>query len=173
VRGTVTADGQIEVAGKLYATPSNAGYHVKGGRAANGWTFWHLEDGRRLTDVRALYRGEKAEQPVGFDWSRLHELLEALPEGAWTSYSELADAIGTAPQPLGGHIARCRQCANAWRVLTSDGRVASGFAWTDAADDRSPEELLRVEGVLLPDGSADPSRKLDSDALTALLDEED
>ncbi|RJS47421.1 GmrSD restriction endonuclease domain-containing protein [Nocardioides cavernaquae] len=169
VEGIVTADGQIEVDGKLYASPSSAGYHVKGGKAANGWTFWRLPNGGQLKDVRAQYRGQSADKPAGFDWSRMHEILEALPAGHWTSYSDLADAVGTAPQPLGTHIARCRQCANAWRVLGSDGRVASGFAWADPADDRDPELLLREEGVTFVNGLADVQHRLDSEALAVLL----
>jgi alkylated DNA nucleotide flippase Atl1 len=169
----VTPDGQIEFDGKRYATPSNAGYHVKGGKATNGWTFWHLADGRRLADVRALYRGARANRPAGFDWSRLHEILETLPEAHWTTYSELANAVGTAPQPLGGHITKCVQCTHAWRVLTSEGRVAPGFSWSDKSDDRDPEQLLREEGVHFVDGVADPAQKLDSEALNALVVEED
>ncbi|QGN57678.1 DUF262 domain-containing protein [Nostocoides sp. HKS02] len=169
LEATVTSAGQIEFGGRSYATPSSAGYHMKGGKATNGWTFWHLTDGRRLADVRALYRGEKADKPTAFDWSRLHEILEALPEAHWTSYTELADAVGTAPQPLGGHIAKCLQCTHAWRVLTSDGRVAPGFAWSDESDHRDPEALLRQEGVRLTNGVADPEQRLDSEALTALI----
>lgn len=169
VEAVVTSDGQIEIDGKKYSSPSNAGYHVKGGKATNGWSFWQLLDGRRLSDIRTLYRGENAEKPAGFDWSRLHQILEALPAGSWTSYSELADAIGTAPQPLGAHIMRCAQCTHVWRVLTSEGRVAPGFAWTDTDDKGDADELLRAEGVGVVEGVADRAQKLDSDALTALL----
>ena len=57
--------------------------------------FWQLEDGRRLADVRSIYRGEKPEQKTSppFDWTRLHAILEALPEGRWTTYGDLADAV--------------------------------------------------------------------------------
>ncbi|WP_340537725.1 GmrSD restriction endonuclease domain-containing protein [Nocardioides sp. GXZ039] len=166
----VLADGRIAIGDKVYASPSSAGYHAKGGKAANGWVFWHLDDGRRLADVRAQFRGGKSDRPSGFDWSRLHEILAALPAGSWTSYSELADAIGTAPQPLGTHITRCQQCSHPWRVLTHDGRVASGFAWSDPDDTRIPADLLAEEGVHLQDGVADPGLRLDSDGLTALID---
>lgn len=169
----VLPDGQISLGDKVYPSPSSAGYHAKGGKAANGWAFWHLADGRRLADVRAQYRGDKADKPGGFDWSRLHEILAALPAGTWTSYSDLADAIGTAPQPLGTHITRCQQCSFPWRVLTSDGRVAAGFAWSDPADDRKPADLLVEEGVHLVDGVADGDQRLDSEALTLLIDDAD
>ena len=57
----VTRDGALDVEGKKFLSPSGAGRHVKGG-VTNGWTFWRLDDGRRLSDVRAAYRGEKPEQ---------------------------------------------------------------------------------------------------------------
>lgn len=113
----VGADGTLQLDGKAFQTPSGAGSHLKGG-ATNGWAFWRLEDGRKLADVRAVFRGEKPGQQSSkppFDWSRLHAILEAVPEGRWTAYSDLADAVGTAPQPLGNHITTCQQCANAHR----------------------------------------------------------
>jgi hypothetical protein len=57
----ITRDGAVDVQGKKFQTPSGAGRYVKGA-VTNGWTFWSLEDGRRLSDVRAAYRGEKPEQ---------------------------------------------------------------------------------------------------------------
>lgn len=170
---TVLPDGEISHEGKTYGTPSKAGYHAKGGKATNGWTFWHLADGRSLADVRAQYRGDRADKPNGFDWSRLHEILSALPAGTWTSYSDLADAVGTAPQPLGAHVTRCQQCSYPWRVLTSEGRVAEKFAWSDPDDDRIPADLLAEKGVHLVDNVADKSQRLDSDALSALIQDGD
>lgn len=57
----VTRDGALDVQGKKFQSPSGAGRYVKGA-VTNGWTFWLLDDGRRLSDVRAAYRGEKPEQ---------------------------------------------------------------------------------------------------------------
>lgn len=164
-------DGKLEVDGKPFDTPSGAGKHVKGA-ATNGWAFWRLEDGRKLADVRAVYRGEKPEQQAStppFDWSQLHAILEALPEGRWTTYGDLADAVGTAPQPLGKHITTCQQCVNAHRVLTHHGRVAPAFAWTDPEDHRDPADMLRAEGVRFDGGNADTEKRLTSDDLTLLV----
>jgi alkylated DNA nucleotide flippase Atl1 len=167
----VQEDGTLNVGGTIFETPSGAGRHVKGG-GTNGWFFWRIEDGRRLSDVRAAYRGDETdgnrERPA-FDWSQLHAILESLPEGRWTTYGDLADAVGTAPQPLGGHITTCQQCANAHRVLTSDGRVADSFRWSDPGDSRDPEEMLRAEGVSFDGGRADPGKRLTSDALAELV----
>ena len=96
-------------------------------------------------------------------------ILEALPEAHWTSYADLADAIGTAPRPLGSHVAKCPQCANAHRVLTSDGVTAADFTWTDPADARDPTDVLREEGLAFIEGHADQARRLTSDDLDALV----
>jgi alkylated DNA nucleotide flippase Atl1 len=122
-------------------------------------------------DVRSLYRGEtppakNLSEP--FDWSQLHTILEALPERHWTTYGDLADAIGTAPQPLGNHIRSCVQCVNAHRILTSEGRVADAFRWPDPNDRRSPVELLQEEGVAFTGDRADPANRLNSDELISL-----
>ena len=127
----VRPDGLLEVGEKVFETPSGAGRHVKGA-VTNGWSFWSLPDGRRLLDVRAAYIGEDpAKATPSFDWSALHAILEALPEGHWTTYGSLAEAVGTAPVPLGAHVANCEQCTNAHRILKSDGSVAPNFRWRD------------------------------------------
>jgi alkylated DNA nucleotide flippase Atl1 len=165
----ITAGGQLDLDGALYDSPSAAARVVRGG-SANGWQFWRLADGRPLADVRAALRGEKPSPgKAAFDWSTMHAILEALPAGRWTSYAELADAIGTAPQPVGNHITSCNHCANPWRVLTSEGRIAEQFTWSDPNDKRKPRDLLLADGVRLVDGKADPEQVLQSDALIALI----
>jgi len=170
-QAVVCPDGTLQIGDKHFDTPSGAGKHVKGA-ATNGWSFWRLDDGRKLAHIRAIYQGGRPDREGGrkpFDWTTLHTILEALPQGRWTTYRELADAVGTAPQPLGGHIASCAQCANAHRVLTADGRIADGFAWPDPNDHRDPGEVIRAEGVTFSDGRADLDLRLDSDALGELM----
>ena len=58
-RAVVLPDGQLRIGSATFSTPSGAGQHVQG-RATNGWTFWVLEDGRRLHEVREEYRRRKA-----------------------------------------------------------------------------------------------------------------
>lgn len=168
----VLESGLIEVDGKVFETPSGAGKQVRGG-ATNGWSFWSLEDGRRLGDVRATYRGDRAvREATTFDWDPLHRILEALPDGHWTSYGSLAEAVGTAAQPLGQHITRCLHCANAHRVLSSSGEIASRFAWSDPNDVRDPKAMLEGEGLRFEGARADSERFLDADALTGLVSDE-
>ncbi|MCM3659423.1 DUF262 domain-containing protein [Georgenia satyanarayanai] len=166
----VQADGSLRVGAAVYWSPSGAGAHVKGA-VTNGWRFWRLADGRKLLDVRAEYRGEKpsTQREKSFDWSPLHEMLEALPEGYWTTYGALADAVGTAAQAVGNHVPGCTHCVNPHRVLTSAGRVADNFRWLAPDDVRDPARMLQDEGVSFVDGRADPSRRLHSDDLAALV----
>lgn len=52
----VQDDGSIEVRGQgVFKSPSLAGNAVTG-RNTNGWDFWKLPDGRRLGDLRDLYK---------------------------------------------------------------------------------------------------------------------
>ncbi|MGH2702350.1 MAG: GmrSD restriction endonuclease domain-containing protein [Actinomycetota bacterium] len=168
---TVRADGAIELDGQTFHTPSGAGRHVRG-RATNGWTFWRLEDGRKLSDVRALFRGDQPatdRRAAAFDWAGLHAIVEALPEGRWTTYGDLADAVGTAAQAVGNHITACSQCVNAHRVLRHTGRVADAFNWADPEDRRDPKEMLRAEGVRFTGDRADATQRLAGDDLAALV----
>jgi alkylated DNA nucleotide flippase Atl1 len=166
----VRPDGLLEVDGATFESPSGAGSYVKGS-GTNGWWFWSLPDGRRLRDVRAIFKGEDPSKTKrSFDWSTLHTLLEALPVGHWTTYGSLADAVGTAAQPLGAHVVTCEQCSNAHRILNGDGDVAPNFRWSDPEDRRDPAEMLRAEGAFV-NGTPDPARELNSDDLQALIEQ--
>jgi alkylated DNA nucleotide flippase Atl1 len=136
----------------------------------NGWWFWSLPDGRRLRDVRSVYTGEDpAKATPSIDWSALHAILEALPVGHWTTYGSLADAVGTAPQPLGAHVVSCPQCTNRHRILN----VRAGaphMRSSDPGDERDPGEMLRAEGALV-NGKPDPARELSSDDLQVLIEQ--
>jgi alkylated DNA nucleotide flippase Atl1 len=166
----VRPDGLLEIEGTTFDSPSGAGRYVKGS-VTNGWWFWSLPDGRRLRDVRAIYKGsDPTKAKPRFDWSALHTILEALPVGHWTTYGSLADAVGTAAQPLGAHVATCEHCSNAHRILKSDGTVAPNFRWTDPEDRHDPTEMLRAEGAFI-NGKPDPDRELTSDDLQALIEQ--
>ena len=62
--------------------------------------------------------------------------------------------------------------AHPYRVLTWDGRIADGFAWTDPTDERDPRQVLEAEGVRFIDGLADPEQKLGTEDLLALVEDE-
>jgi alkylated DNA nucleotide flippase Atl1 len=107
-----------------------------------------------------------------FDWAELHQALAAIPSGRWTTSGERAALIGTAVQPLGQHILHREACPNAQRVLGADGRPRPGFSWTDPKEARGQQELPEAEGVRFFNGAADPSRRLDAEALDAIVEQE-
>jgi uncharacterized protein with ParB-like and HNH nuclease domain/alkylated DNA nucleotide flippase Atl1 len=116
---------------------------------------------------------ERFTERDGFDWSMTHSILAAIPVGKWTSYYQLAEAVGTAAQPLGGHMNTCGNCPNPHRVLTWDGRVAESFEWGDSDEQRHPSEILAEEGVQFVDNRADKSQQLLVEDLLALVEEID
>lgn len=122
--------------------------------------------------VLAEYR-ERFSDSGRFDWSQAHTILAALPAGRWTSYNALAEAVGTGAQAMARHLSGCDRCTNAYRVLTWDGSVAHEFRWADPQDDRDPVEVLRTEGVFIPDGRADPEQQLTPEDLLALVGEDE
>lgn len=129
--------------------------HVLPFHCPRGLVGVELEDGRTLADVRAVFRGDRHDgsRPVQFDWSGLHVVLEALPEGRWTTGGNLAEIVGTTAQAVNEHMLRCTQCANVNRVLDHDGRI--GGAPVEAGSGARP----------------DPSLVLDGDALAELLED--
>lgn len=132
-------------------------------RSVRGPSWWVLEDGRDLPALAG------SPQRSTFDWSELHALLAALPHGHWTTYGDLANVIGTAPQPLGQHIMNCPECPNAQRVLGSEGRPSPGFAWSDPARIETQQEALEAEGLTFSGDRADPARQLAKDHLATLI----
>jgi alkylated DNA nucleotide flippase Atl1 len=111
-----------------------------------------------------------ADAAQGFDWSRMHAAIAAIPDGRWTAYADLAALAGTAAQAVGNHIATNPSLAKAYRVMTIDGRVSEGFAWSDPTDSRDPIDVLRAEGVQFDEtGRATAECRLTADDLQALL----
>jgi alkylated DNA nucleotide flippase Atl1 len=125
----------------------------------------------QTSDGTALHKlAEEVDPPAagGFDWTALHRLLAALPEGRWTTYGSLAEIVGTSAQPLGNHLASCADCVNAHRVLGTGGRSSPNFRRTDPSDTRTQAEVLEAEGVSFNSGSADPSQRLEAADLRTL-----
>ena len=108
-----------------------------------------------------------------FDWTLTHAILAALPQGRWTSYHYLAEAVGTAPQAIGNHVGWCAQCVNGHRVLTWDGKVADQFHWPDPEDNRRPIDVLQSEGVSFESNMANKEQQMLVEDLLALVGEID
>ncbi len=63
--GRVTGNGEIEVGGKVYTSPSRAGQSVTD-RSCNGWTYWQYRDKdewKSLGHLRTLYMGQSDTEP--------------------------------------------------------------------------------------------------------------
>jgi alkylated DNA nucleotide flippase Atl1 len=129
-----------------------------------GPDWWALEDGTTLGELAGTSVQSRR------DWTPLHRLLEALEAGEWTTYGDLAAAIGSHPIAVGQHISRCDECANAWRVVGGDGRPRPNFAWSDPAESRTCREVLQGEGIGFgPSGAADQAQRISGDQLKARL----
>lgn len=115
--------------------------------------------------LRGVGRAERSR-----DWYPAHQALAALPYGTWTSYGDLAAFIGSGAQAVGNHLANVSGVANAYRVLTSEGKISDGFRWTspDATDD--VRARLATDGVrFTANGAADPAQRLTADELALLV----
>jgi alkylated DNA nucleotide flippase Atl1 len=115
--------------------------------------------------------GVTSESTDGYDWSRIDAAIDAIPVGQWTTYGDLAEFDGTAPVPVGVHVAGLPPGTNAYRVLTADGSVSTNFDWGDPEDDRDVEQVLAAEGIEFADGRAAADRRLTASELAALIEE--
>ncbi|MER7967465.1 DUF262 domain-containing protein [Streptomyces sp. NPDC096080] len=105
----------------------------------------------------------------GRDWQLAHQVLAALPHGTWTSYGDLAAFLGSGAQAVGNHLAGTPGVANAYRVLTSDGKVSDGFRWTSPADGGDVRARLTADGIrFTTNGAADPAQRVTGDELALL-----
>ncbi len=136
---------------------------------------WYLNDaGRRiaiqspgpelLQTVTKMAREAQAQKRQDSAWSDprwqvAREALEAIPEGAWSAYKDLADLVEMPPQVVGNFISN-NDVPNAHRVLTIDGTVAEEFRWADPSRTDKPRDLLEAEGVTFDEtGHASPDQR--------------
>ncbi|MET9865083.1 DUF1524 domain-containing protein [Streptomyces sp. NPDC006386] len=119
--------------------------------------------------LRGVGRAERSR-----DWHLAHQVLAALPHGTWTSYGDLAAFLGSGAQAVGNHLASTPGVVNAYRVLTSEGKVSEGFRWTPEDEGGDVRALLIADGVRFTvHGAADPAQRLTADDLAVLVAEDD
>ncbi|MER6283714.1 GmrSD restriction endonuclease domain-containing protein [Streptomyces sviceus] len=119
--------------------------------------------------LRGVGRAERSR-----DWQLAHQVLAALPHGMWTSYGDLAAFLGSGAQAVGNHLAGTPGVANAYRVLTSEGRVSEGFRWTPEDEGGDVRSRLTADGIRFTvTGSADPVQRLTADDLALLVADDD
>ncbi|MGH8931327.1 MAG: MGMT family protein [Egibacteraceae bacterium] len=99
----------------------------------------------------------------------MHQVLEALPPGRWTTYGDLAAVVGTGAQALGQHISICTECPNTHRVLGAEGRSRPNYRWSDPTDTRSQQDALEEEGVAFRGGVTETGRRLSPAHLNQLM----
>ena len=119
----------------------------------------------------AKYRKAKAHSR-SLNTELVLEILNAIPEGYWTTYGNLAEAVGNYPQPLAVFLASEASHDLGYRVLQKDGSISANFHWSDPNDTRDPKIVLESEGVEFINKSADPSRKLSVEQLAELIEDE-
>jgi alkylated DNA nucleotide flippase Atl1 len=108
------------------------------------------------------------------DFVAAQAFVDAVPEGRWTSYKEVARAGGSpnGAMAIGNWLLSGARTANAWRVLNSRGEVSEG--WTPATDDqpRTTDDVrarLRAEGIDIDHGGrADPRKRWTADDAPAV-----
>jgi alkylated DNA nucleotide flippase Atl1 len=158
---------------RVEASPSNLAariLHRLGNRSGevsssgiNGMHYWTLNGEISLRDLGAeagLLDGSSAASHV--DRVALRALCSAIPAGRWTTYGDLATAIGVpgAAQAVAGVIATDDQIENAQRVLRSTGRISPGWKAEDGAGPESARALLEQEGLSFDEsGAADPDKR--------------
>lgn len=80
VRATVSEDGALVVGDVAYFSPSAAGNAIRDGKATNGWSFWKLEGGLTLDDLRNRLVGEDSTADVGDEeGDKVDDLVLAQP----------------------------------------------------------------------------------------------
>lgn len=129
-RATVTQGGHIALNGEEFQSPSAAGRRLKGSMT-NGWMFWHLEDGRRLADIREAFRGHRDDSDGGLaawspetDFDVATKFWRQITGSARQLFQTLLDV---APEPLTANELAARLGAPGER------NVAALLAWPGTA----------------------------------------
>lgn len=101
-----------------------------------------------------------AEPTTMFD--QIDEAIAVVGPGFWTTYGDIAKAVGTAGMVVGMRVSRAENLPGAWRVLRANGTIAPGFHWPDDSihSGKTPEEVLRSEGIEFSGGNADSGKRL-------------
>ena len=68
--------------------------------------------------------------PIETRWWRMSQILACIPAGRWTSYSEVAEVIGSHRMPVGARLGSAT-VPNGHRVLRFSGEISPDFRWPD------------------------------------------
>jgi alkylated DNA nucleotide flippase Atl1 len=99
----------------------------------------------------------------------MNQLLASLPTGRWTSYSDVAEVIGSHLATVDGWLSSA-VVPNAHRVLKLDGRISPPhFLWPDPQRTDDPRKVLEAEGVRFDKDRADPEQRMTATDLAATM----
>jgi alkylated DNA nucleotide flippase Atl1 len=87
-----------------------------------------------------------APAPLELNWRRMNQILASIPTGRWTSYSDVAEVIGTHQVAVGARLASVT-VPNAHRVLKLRGVISPEFRWPDPQRKDDPRVILEAEGI--------------------------
>jgi alkylated DNA nucleotide flippase Atl1 len=137
----------------------------------NGMNYWTVDG---VVSLRALgaESGVLDASPRRIDRTLLRKVCAGVPEGWWTTYGDVAAAIGLpgAAQSVAGAIATDPGVKNAHRVLRSNGQISPGWAAVEGGPEVARERLLG-EGIIFTAADvADPVHRLSSESLAAIAD---
>jgi len=74
------------------------------------------------------------------------QVLASIPAGRWTSYSDIAEVIGSHQVAVGARLASVTM-PNAHRVLKLHGIISPDFRWPDPQRTDDPRAILETEGI--------------------------
>lgn len=119
----------------------------------------------RIADIWPAPTSDVTPTAVDAKWQLLRRAVTAIPAGRWTTYGDLAALIGSAPQPIGNHLATT-VVPGAHRVLRTGGWISASFRWIEEGRTDDPREVLEGEGVIF---AANGSAREDSHMTTEEL----
>jgi alkylated DNA nucleotide flippase Atl1 len=115
------------------------------------------------------HREAASSRPERFDWTRAAAAVDAMPDGTWTTYGDIAEFAGTSAIAVGQWVQSSRSPQKAYRVLGANGRPRPEFHWNDPSDTRDVRDVLAVEGVQFDrTGAAASDQRLGPSELASL-----
>jgi alkylated DNA nucleotide flippase Atl1 len=127
----------------------------------NGMHYWTADGEISLRDL-AAETGVLDRSGRHIDRSALRSLCGSIPSGTWTTYGDVAEAIGVpgAAQSVAGVLATDHSIPNAHRVLRSTGRISPGFVTAEGEGPHFARARLEAEGVRFDaSGTADAASR--------------
>jgi alkylated DNA nucleotide flippase Atl1 len=79
-------------------------------------------------------------------WALMNQVVASIPAGRWTSYSDIAEVIGSHQVSVGARLASVA-VPNAYRVLKLRGTISPDFKWIEPDRHDDPQVVLEAEGV--------------------------